>query len=379
MSKQTRKKLLLAKIESVYGTDPTLAGANAMQVKNLEETPLNAELVNRDLVRPFLGNSENLIASRSVQVNFEVELVGRGQVGVAPAFDALLRACGFAKTITQVSCSIVVADEVATVTKVAHGYSEGDKVLISGCTDAALNIVAELTSVPDADTFTYDAPGAGDASPAAGAPKINSAVSYQPISSGFESVALRYNLDGIDQLILGARGTVSIGLNVKQIPTFRFSFTGLYSKPTDAAPATADYSAFMIPQVVNTQNTPVFSLLGYSGAAESLSIDMANEIYYKVLVGDESIELVDRKPSGTIVMELPSIATKDFFAAADSQTTGALALTQGSRNGYKVELAASGVLIGNPAFADNNGVAMISLPITLNPVSGNDELSITFK
>ena len=37
----TRKKFLIAKIESTYGTDPTpVAGTNAIQVTNLEVTPI---------------------------------------------------------------------------------------------------------------------------------------------------------------------------------------------------------------------------------------------------------------------------------------------------------------------------------------------------
>jgi hypothetical protein len=36
----TRKRLIVAKIESTYGTDPTPTGANAILVRNLEITPL---------------------------------------------------------------------------------------------------------------------------------------------------------------------------------------------------------------------------------------------------------------------------------------------------------------------------------------------------
>lgn len=380
MSKFSRKKLLLAKIESSYGVDPTLAGANAMQVKNLNCTPLNGELVSRDIIRPYYGNSENLIAQKSVVVDFEVEMVGSGTMGVAPAFDALLRACALAKTTTQVSCSIVSATTILTITKSSHGLAIGDKILISGCTDTNKNVVVTVASVTNANVFVTSAvASATDESPAAGSPKLNTASVYAPISASFESVALDFNLDGIDHKVLGCRGTFEMSVVTKTIPTFKFTFTGLYSAPTDSAAATPDYSSFKTPLVSNTTNTPTFSLFSYSGNAESFQMQMANEINHKNLIGSETIEIVDRKPSATLVIELPALASKDFFALAVAQTTGAISLIQGIVNGYKTAFAAANALLGNPNYADNGGIAMISAPVTINPsTSGNDELSITF-
>ncbi len=379
-SKFSRKKLLLAKIESAYNTDPTMIGANAMLVSNLNVTPLNASLVSRNLVRPYYGNSQNLIAEKSVQVDFQVEMVGAGSMGTAPAFDALLRACALAKATTQVTCSIASASTILTITKSGHGLVAGDRILISGCTDTAKNVVVTVASVTSSSIFVTTAVAtATDESPAAGTPKLNTATVYSPVSASFESCALLFNLDGIEHKILGARGTFEMSVVTKQIPTFKFTFTGLYSAPTDTSAATADYSAFMIPQVVNTANTPTFSLFSYSGNAESLTMNIANQINHKNLIGSETIEIIDRAPAGTLVFELPTLASKDFFALAVAQTTGALALTQGSVNGYKVSLAASSILMGNPSYADSNGIAMLSAPITLNPTSGNDELSLTFQ
>ncbi len=379
-SKFSRKKLLLAKIESSYGVDPTMIGANAMLVSNLNVTPLNASLVSRNLVRPYYGNSQNLIAEKSVQVDFQIEMVGAGSMGTAPGFDALLRACALSKSTTQASCTIASASTILTITKSAHGLAVGDKILISGCTDTAKNVVVTVASITSSSIFvTAVVAGATDEVSAAGSPKLNTATVYAPISTSFESVALNFNLDGIEHKILGARGTFEMSVVVKQIPTFKFTMTGLYSAPTDTGAATADYSAFMIPQVANTTNTPAFSLFSYSGNAESLSMNIANQINHKNLIGSETIEIIDRQPAGTLVLELPTLATKDFFAAAVAQTVGALALTQGSVNGYKVSLAAANVLLGNPSYQDSNGIAMISAPITLNPTSGNDELSLTFQ
>src|ERR1035437_120651 len=99
MSLLTRKKTLLAKTEDTYGTDSVPTGTNSMLVKALNVTPIKADLLSRDLIQPYLGNSDTLLAQLSVGIDFEVELAGSGVPGVAPAWAPLLKACGFAETL----------------------------------------------------------------------------------------------------------------------------------------------------------------------------------------------------------------------------------------------------------------------------------------
>jgi hypothetical protein len=96
----SRKQVVLAKIETTYGTDavPTVA-ANAILLTDLTITPLQSEYVDRDLIRPYLGSSEQLPSAVRSQVSFSVELAGSGAAGTAPKWGPLLRACGFAETI----------------------------------------------------------------------------------------------------------------------------------------------------------------------------------------------------------------------------------------------------------------------------------------
>lgn len=100
MSKLTRKTLILAVIETVIGTDavPT-AALNAMLARNVTYTP-TAEFASRDVMRPYLGNSEQLPSAIHGELDFEMELAGSGAAGTAPAWGALMQACGFAETIT---------------------------------------------------------------------------------------------------------------------------------------------------------------------------------------------------------------------------------------------------------------------------------------
>lgn len=382
MSLLTRKRTVLAKIEGVYGTDPTPTGsANAILIKNLNLTPISAELISRDLIRPYLGNSEQLMAQKFTQIDFEVEAVAAGVIGKVPGYDPLLRACAMVGAATTTTCTAAISSEVVTVTKVAHGLSTGDKIIPSGFTDTAANIAAGVAITKTGnDTFTYPAPGAADDVSADGSPAYRTGYVYTPVSSSFESATIYYNVDGVLHKLTGCMGTVEFGINVKQIPTFKFTFTGLYNAPSDDAAPSVDFSGFMIPQIANSQNTLAFSLASYSALLESMSLNVANDVQYITLIGSESVKILDRKPAGTFVFEAPAIGTKDFFTLAADQTSSVATLTHGSVNGYKVKIDAPSVLIGNPAYQDSNGVQMLSVPFTANPTSaGDDEISITLK
>ena len=107
----TRKKFLLAKIESTEGTDPSpVGGSNAIQVSSLELTPMESDNVQAAAFQGFIGNSTRgtLVANKRVAVTFDVELAGSGAAGTAPAFGPLLKSCGLSETIVA-STSVTYA------------------------------------------------------------------------------------------------------------------------------------------------------------------------------------------------------------------------------------------------------------------------------
>ena len=113
----TRKKFLIAKIESTYGTDPTpVGGSDAVQVTNLEVTPIESDNVQAAAFQGFLGNStrSTLVANKRVSVTFDVELAGSGTAGIAPAFGPLLKSCGLSET--------TVADTSVTYAPVSSSF-----------------------------------------------------------------------------------------------------------------------------------------------------------------------------------------------------------------------------------------------------------------
>ena len=305
----TRKRLILVKKEVTYGTDSSPAGTDALLVRNLDITPIEADVVSRDLIRPYLGNSPQLLANSRVSLTFQVELAGSGTAGTAPRFGSILQACGMSETI------------VATTS-----------------------------------------------------------VTYAPVSASFASATIYFNNDGILHKATGCRGTFTLNAEVGQIPTIDFTMTGVYNAPTDTAAPAVTYSAQASPLVFKQGNTSSFQFFSYAGCLQSVSFDMANSTVYRELVGcTKEVLLTDRKPSGTVMIEAPTLATKDFFSLAQTETTGNLTFLHGTTLGNRVTLTAAQCDVSNPSYGDQDGIQMLNIPYVAVPTtSGNDEVSLAF-
>jgi len=104
-----RNVAVLFKTEVTYGTDPTPTGvANAVLASEVKLSPMEMKTVDRNLIRPFLGNSDKLPTQIYNRLEMTLELAGSGAAGTAPAMGPLLKACGFAET-TSAGVSVAYA------------------------------------------------------------------------------------------------------------------------------------------------------------------------------------------------------------------------------------------------------------------------------
>lgn len=95
-----KSKILLAKIETVYGTDSAPTGAaNAILATEVKLQPMEGNDVSRDLELPYLGGQGTIPTELHAKLSFKVELAPSGTAGTAPGWGVLLRACGCAQVI----------------------------------------------------------------------------------------------------------------------------------------------------------------------------------------------------------------------------------------------------------------------------------------
>ncbi|MFD1330258.1 phage tail tube protein [Mycoplana ramosa] len=203
-------------------------------------------------------------------------------------------------------------------------------------------------------------------------------VQYSPVSSLFESCSIYFNMDGNNHVLLGARGTFTVQLNPSQIPRFAFTMTGLLGTISAIALPTVDVTDFKTPVPVTKANTTV-SLHGHEGVCEGLTIDMGNQIEPRFLINHESVEQVDRQVTGSAIMEVTALATKNWLAIAQAHTKGALAAQHGTVAGNIVTFSAAAVQIGRPTFGESQRIINNTLPLMFTPSAGNDEFKITVK
>lgn len=301
-------RVLWAKIEGTYGTDPTPTSAQSIITTGLSIQPYAGNTVSIDIDEPTLGGSQQINTGPNVTVTFGVYLSSSGAAGTAPYWGPLLRACGFSETISAAT-----------------------------------------------------------------------SVTYDPVSTGFESVTLYFNVDGQRQVITGARGDFTISMGRGQIPMINFTFTGLYAKPTAAAMA-LDKTAFVSPLPVTKVNTPTFTLQGYAALAENFSYSQNNNIVYRNVIGGESVLLTNRAPTGQFLIEAPAIGTKDFFAAVESHagiTTGAFQIIHGTTAGNIITVDAPAVQLTSITEQNSDDIEMYQMDAQFLNSSGDDDFVIT--
>jgi len=205
-------------------------------------------------------------------------------------------------------------------------------------------------------------------------------VEYDPVSGGEDSATIYFNLDGQKHPMLGSRGTVSLKADPKGIPYFHFKFTGLWSDPLTAADPTPDFSAFTQPLAVTNDNTPTFTLHGSAWPMYGFSFDQANQVIYRNLVGEESVQITDRAPTGQVTIQAPVLSTKNFFTTAKANATGAVQLVHGVSAGNIVQFDASWVQLLQPQYGESDGVATLQMGLSFIPSSaGDDDFKITVK
>jgi len=155
-----RKRLILIETESTYGTDPTPTGADAVLVRDLSITPQSSDVVSRDLIRPYLGASQQLLANTKVECTFSVELAGSGTAGTAPQYGKAIQACGLSETIAA-GTSVTYEPESSSFNSITIHYNiDGVRHKVTGCRgNLTLNAsVGEIPSLDFAFIGIYNAP-----------------------------------------------------------------------------------------------------------------------------------------------------------------------------------------------------------------------------
>lgn len=318
MPRYARDSVVLSKTETTYGTDAAPTGADNAILTGKPTWKLDINNVERDIVRPYFGAAEELAGTRVCNLSFPVELVGSGAAGTAPAWGPLIAACAMEETV-----------------------------------EAGVR------------------------------------VDYTPITNGQSSQSIYYFGSGARHKSLGSRGRLSVGMKQGEIPKLNFSFVGLYGGIAAATPGTVDFDAFEVPDVVLDANSTDIVLGGTvndTGApvitggtaypSLGLELDFGLEVPLTALVGGESVDVTDRKVTGSLTLDVTAAQEVTFEGAVLANTLTSIAFLHGNTAGKKVLVYLSNVLLRNPQEEELNGRRLIKYDVTGTPEAGNDEVRI---
>lgn len=376
-----KKKAVFFALEAAYNDATVLTGADWFEARNMTITPFEADTLDRNIEQPYMGNGGKLIVSKRNKLAFDVALASSGTPGTAPKIGKLLRACGWAETLTASGGDTAAAGGASSITlaagasatndayngrfiSITGGTGSGQTRVISdyvGSTKVATVGVAWAT-VPDA-TSVYSILGKAE---------------YTLVSSGFESGAYWYELDGVRHKGSGVRGTVSAALDAKSIPLLKFDQTALYTAPTDETPLVEDRTGWPYERPINSANTLVCKVNGVDSFYSKFGFTQGNKVQHDDLAGGyEAITIADRNPTAQITILAPLLATFDPFALADASTAITVQVVHGTAPGSTVLIDLK-VRITGVSYEDINGSAGYNLTLSPEAVTGNDEIKATF-
>lgn len=403
-----RKKLLLVKLESSEGEDPTpTTNANSILAQNVQFTPLDGEYITRNLQTGRLGAQPRVPVGMHASLAFEVELQGRGSTQSAvPAWGPLLRACRMSQTVSsdpsiQASPATMVGAPTGRFTYVqdaAYAGTTPRRVTLT-CTTGGGTGVAEFTVAAAAGFGVNAASATGQVMTNAtefalvgGAtitPTITTGfqvgdkftidllpahVAYDPNDDVGESAYAYLYIDGHRHKIGSLRGNVAFVYENKNFPKLRFNMKGTFVDPTATAMATGDFSAWQTPRTLSPAYVPFFNLHEYEAAVRSLTIDVGNQLAFRSLINQEKTSLGDREGSAKISILSPVLSTKNFFDIAKNQTLGRADLWHGTAAGFITAVSLPELQLTKPQEVEDQGEAMLEMDGHMLTVSAADDV-----
>jgi hypothetical protein len=201
MNMLTRKTVVLAKIESPYGTDGTpTPAANALLVKDVD-LKIQGDAVERDFIKASLSMAQFVRGMKWAEVSFKTELKGSGSRGTLPSWGwegVLFRACAMSEAVTPATSIIYAPVSTGFESATLYIYKDGIFHKLLGCR-GSFKLSLEVGKYIEAQwTFKGLYAAATDATPTA--QTFSSVIPVTLLSAGmtigaYAAVATKMELD----------------------------------------------------------------------------------------------------------------------------------------------------------------------------------------
>lgn len=317
-SRFIKKTVILGKLETVIGTDAVPTGAdNAFKVFDVSITPVDMKEVKVEYITAWFGSSEALPGSICTKCSFSVSLSGSGTAADAPAWGAILLACGFSEitglTVPDRVEYLPATDALKSMTFYWHDHGVLHKML------GAFGNVKLSAKSGEAPKLTFDFTGLEvDATATADATPVYTA--WKP------PVAIR-----------------------------KANVTDIKLGCTYAAGALAGGTAYN---------------------STGLMLDAGNKVDFDDFLSTEEVGISDRDVTGSFSLKPSAAEEVALISLVKSRAPQGLGFVIGTVPGNKILIHGPAARLKSHKKAERNGKRMVDLDVELKPVNGNDELRI---
>lgn len=318
MSRYVKNSVVTAKAQTTAGTDAGPTGAaNAVLIKDVSITPLDAQNISRDVIRGSFGGSEQLVGPASVKLSYSVELAGSGTAGTAPAWGVLLQGCAVGEGLLTTPARVEY-NPVSTNLKALTQYYYDDGVLhklldsMGNCT-----LSARVGEIP----------------------------------------TLQFEWIGVNGgIVTGNPSGVTYTAWKKPVPMTKANVIDVTLGAT--------YNAGVLTG-------------GTTYSSTGLELNFGNVVNFDALLGSETVDVTDRDSSGKTELQLEAAQEVALMAKVVANETTSVGFTIGTAAGNKIIVFAPSVQLINPSKVERNGKRMIGFDLKYVPTAaGNDEWKI---
>lgn len=138
-------RLIREKAETTYGTDPMIADADTLLVRNLTLRWLDGDYVSNDFATGVVGARSERLYNQHCSAEYEIEASTSGVAGTEPVYDHVLLGCGLSKTVvtgTSVSYSPTAAGapHASSAMQFRNGLMRSTALGVRGSLSFAANV-----------------------------------------------------------------------------------------------------------------------------------------------------------------------------------------------------------------------------------------------
>ncbi len=321
-----RRQLILAKVEATYGSDPTLAGGDALIAVDDLSLEVVTDPSDIEPIDGFLDGFAHIEGTQLYTLSFTTALKGSGTAGTAPEIGPLFKAVGFSETIVG-------------ATSVTYDLAEVFATAGDGFQSVSIEIEDGTLIIPIRGTY--------------GTMTIDSSAPMFP--------KISWSFTGLYAIPTDGAGSGALSVT----PTYQTT----------------------LPQ---PSRGLTMTLHGQAGGASfrpsSWTLDLNRETHVIRSIaetfGIAAIELGGCRPTGTFSMQELPIASKDWWTALEGAVLSTMSMAWAGSAGNIVTITdaggTGGLAISGLSRTDNDGVIGLDATYSMGRSAGNDSLTIAF-